>query len=200
MLGLRAEKSDDSREGYGTKTGVGTGGGFDTEITEKLKGNDIDTRFGNGTNLRLQTVCHRECIGRLGMREKSNDDLEGYGSRTGVGTGVGFGRETNRKNSMETHKETREGFGTGAGISAMVGVGIDKGMNSGSALLFDGKGTGTTPDAGTLVGTDLDTSGNSVSATNCHSGKGTGRKLEVMVRDWITAALGKLHCRFRSNR
>ena len=47
-------------------------------------------------------------------------------------------------------------------------------MNSGNALLLDAsKGTGTRPDDGTSVGTQSDTSVNSVSATDRYSGKST---------------------------
>ena len=60
----------------------------------------------------------------------------------------------------------------------MVCIGIGKEVNSGNASLLDAcKGTGRRPDDRTGVGTDLDTSANSVSATDCHSGKGTGRKI-----------------------
>ena len=73
MVALRREKSDDAREGYGTKTGVGTRVGFGTENNRKNSmENDNDTRFGNGTNLRLQTVSYRDGIGSL--REKKHDD------------------------------------------------------------------------------------------------------------------------------
>ena len=51
-------------------------------------------------------------------------------------------------------------------------------MNSDNALLLDAcKVTGTKPDDRTGVGTDLNTSANSVSATDFHSGKGTCRKI-----------------------
>ena len=131
-LGLGAEESDDDGESYGTKTGVGTGVGFGTENNLKnSRENNTDTRFGNGTNLRLQTVSYRDGIRRLGTwREKRNDDRESYCTKTGVGTGVGFAIKSNRKNSMKKLKETREGIGTVEGICAMVGIGKDKGMNS----------------------------------------------------------------------
>ena len=110
-------------------------------------------------------------------REKGNDDREGYASKTGVGTRVGFGTENKRKNSMDKRKETREDIGKGAGICAIVGVYIGKGMNAGYALLLGAsKGTGTRQDDGTGVGTDMDTSAISVSATDCPSGRNTGRE------------------------
>ena len=78
---------------------------------------------------------------------------------------------------MEKLKETREGIGKGAGICAIVGVDIGKGMNTGYALLLNAsKGIGTRQDDGTGVGTDMDTSAISVSATDCHSGRSTGRE------------------------
>ena len=83
-LGLGTDESDNAGESYGTKTGVGTGVGFGTE--NKLKNsreNNIDTRFGNGTNVRLQTVSYRVGIGRLGTwRDKRNDDRENYCKKT----------------------------------------------------------------------------------------------------------------------
>ena len=65
------------------------------------------------------------------MKRKSNENREGYGSKSGVGTGVSFGTESNRKNSMKKHKETREVIGTGAGICGIVCIGMGKGMSSG---------------------------------------------------------------------
>ena len=59
----------------------------------------------------------------------------------------------------------------------MVGIviGFGKRMSSGNAFLLDAsKDTRIRPDDGTDVGTDLVTSVNSVSATDCNSGKGTG--------------------------
>ena len=67
----------------------------------------------------------------------------------------------------------------------MVGIGKGKGMNSGNALLLNAsKGTGTRPDGGTGAGTDLDTNANSASATDCHSGKGAGRKIAGKGTGW----------------
>ena len=60
----------------------------------------------------------------------------------------------------------------------MVGIGIGKDLNNANAFLFDAsKDTGTKPDDETSVGTDLDTSANSVSSSDSHSGKGTGREI-----------------------
>ena len=71
-LGLGTEESDDAGESYVTKTCVGTGVAFGTENNLKnSRENNIDTRFGNDTNVRLQTVSYRAGIGRLSTwREK----------------------------------------------------------------------------------------------------------------------------------
>ena len=58
-----------------------------------------------------------------------------------------------------------------------VGIGIDKSMNIGIALFLNAsEDTGARPDDGTGLGTDLDTSANSLSATDCQSGKSAGRQ------------------------
>ena len=50
-------------------------------------------------------------------------------------------------------------------------------MNIGIALFLNAsEDTGARPDDGTGLGTDLDTSANSVSATDCQSGKSAGRQ------------------------
>ena len=74
----------------------------------------------------------------------------------------------------------------------MIGISKSKGMNSDNALLLDAsKGTGTRPDDGTGVGTDLDTNANSVSAYDCHSGKGAGREIGDEGTVWDKRCFGE---------
>ena len=126
---------------------------------------DIDTRESIGPRLVLRT-------------EESDDAREGYASKSAVAKGGSVGTESKRKYSMKIHKEIGEGIGTGADICAMVGIGNGKGLTSANAFLFDAsKSTGTKPDDETSVGTELDTSANSVRSSDSHSGKGTGREI-----------------------
>ena len=191
---MGTEESHDAGESFGTKTGVGKGVGFGTENNLKnSRENNIDTRFVNGTNVRLQTVSYRDGIGRLGTwREKRNDDRESHCTKTSVSTGVGFAIKSNCKNSMKKIKETREGIGTMAGICAMVGIGKGKGMNCGNALQLNAsKGTWTRPDYGTGASTDLDTNANSASATDCRSGKNAGRETGGKGPGWDSRCFGQ---------
>ena len=202
-LGLGTEESDDAGESYVTKTGVGTGVGFGTENNLKnSRENSFDTRFGNGTNLRLQTVSYRDGIGRLGTwREKQIDDRESFCTKTGVGTGVGFAIKSNRKNSMKKHKETREGIGTMAGICAKVAIGKCKGMNSGNAfywMLVKVQGQDQMMEQVRIliwIQSQILLVPLIVILVKVHVGK-----LEVEERHGIAYAFGKLGSRFRSNR
>ena len=50
------------------------------------------------------------------------------------------------------------------------------------------------------MGKDLDTSAISVSATDCRSGKGTGREIRSKGTGLDSICFGELNCRLRRNR